>query len=707
MRAAVVPFQLTVGGRAGGGYAVRAVAAGRSAEAATELPPLVAEPEALGLALGQALFPPPVRQLLLDVARGADEAGARVQLQLQVSPPELAAFPWEWATLGRTSPWSPAIREDYTLVRSGRSGRPGPPLPLDSPVRLLIACAPGSAAAATPLGHSLAQAVSAGRLLADLLRDADPLTLRETLEAEPCHILHLVVDDATGSGAAARLRAGRTLDAIGLASIAEQCPELRLVTIAAAPGVEGEPLADVAAAIHQRLGVATVSLGQLSFEAAATFCGPCYTALALCDPFDLAVTDGRAALAEAAGPWGAPRAWLAPGAELLFEERAQRSARAAIPAYSQATRVASGALEPSLPVGTPIRSRRDEAPSRGATATNRPFVVEATGVGRPAQRVRPETASGNFSPRLLALALACLVLIGMVSRVLERPNTTTPAAATATAAALPTVAPTTAPRGNPLNISQPQGYTTYTVGPGDTLASIAARAGSTPQALAHANFLAPDTAVRQGRTLVVPLYGNGEPLPVAPIVERGNPQQPLVALTFDIEIDDTSLYTILDVLEAKDVRGTFFVTGSWVESYPAAAKAIVAAGHELGNHSLTHPAFSSIGVDGANNELAECERIVREVTGATTRPYFRFPYGDSTPALVTAVAQRGYAAYHWSADDYGIPSWLAQAAANPTQAYGGILLMHGRPATAESLGGYIDQLVAMGLTPTTLGAVLE
>jgi peptidoglycan/xylan/chitin deacetylase (PgdA/CDA1 family) len=704
MPTAVIPFQLMVGGRGAGGYGLRATAAGRAAEAALELPPLAGDAEALGLALGRALFPPPVRQLLIDVARGADEAGARVQIQLQVAPPELAALPWEWATLGSEAPWRPAVREDYTLVRSGRPARRGAPLALDGPLRLLIACAPGSTAAAAPLGHALAEAVDAGRLTVDLLRDADPLTLREALDEEPCHVLHLVADDATGSAAAARIRLGRGLDAAGLAGIVEDRPELRLVTLAAAPGAPGDTLADLAADLHRQLGVAAVALGQLGHGEAAAFCGPCYTALALGDPLDLAVTDGRAALAAGGGPWGAPRVWLAPGSEQLFEPTPPRTApaRAAAPEPAPAP--------PSLAVGTPVRQRREPAAPGGparALAAARSFVVEATQVGEPAQRARTEPRRPAVQPKLVALAAACVALALMVSRVLP---TAGPAeagpAAEATAAAAPGAQATAGP-GSPLDVAQPRSYATYLAAPGDTLESVAARAGSEPAALAALNRLAPGEPLREGRPLVVPVYRDGEPLPAAPIVNRGNPAQPLVALTFDIEIDGDTLYGILDIMDARGVKGTFFVTGKWVESFPDAAKAIVERGHEIANHSLTHPAFSSIGPDGAANELRETERIVREVTGASTRPYFRFPYGDSTPAIVEAVAREGYVAYHWSADDVAIAGWIARAAENPADAGGGILLMHGRQSTVDNLAGYIDQLEAAGLTPTTLGAVLR
>jgi peptidoglycan/xylan/chitin deacetylase (PgdA/CDA1 family) len=133
----------------------------------------------------------------------------------------------------------------------------------------------------------------------------------------------------------------------------------------------------------------------------------------------------------------------------------------------------------------------------------------------------------------------------------------------------------------------------------------------------------------------------------------------------------------------------------------------VAEGHEVGNHSLTHPAFTKIGLDGVAPELDQTEQIIRETLGVSSRPYFRFPYGDSNPAVVDLIARDGYVAYHWSADDAAIQAWLDRAAANPRQAYGGILLMHGRPSTVAALPGWLDRLSALGLQPVTLGTVLR
>lgn len=424
--ASVIPFQLVVSGRDAAGYSLRVAAAGRVAESRLELPPLPTDPEALGLTLGHALFPPPVRQMLIDVAHGADEAAARIQLQLEVTAPELASLPWEWLSLGEQTPWRPAVRDDYALMRVGQQARPRPTLPVAGPVRLLIACAPGAAvAAAAPLGHALAPAVRAGGVVVDLLRDTDPLSLRDALAEEPCHALHLVAADATGSGAAARLRFGRVVDAAGLSNLLADYRDLRLLTLAADLGAEAAALASVAASLHEKLGLATITLGDLDNGQAAAFCGPCYAALAAGDAVDLAVTDGRLALEASAGPWGGPRLWAVPGAERLFVSMPASEAPAPVQRRNQEAADAEADLV--APVGTPVRPRRNAATwqrtAQQALTKARSFVVDVTTVGKPAQRTRPTaTVRQRLKPQIIFLVIAGLILTLMVSQLLVLPN---------------------------------------------------------------------------------------------------------------------------------------------------------------------------------------------------------------------------------------------------------------------------------------------
>jgi peptidoglycan/xylan/chitin deacetylase (PgdA/CDA1 family) len=259
----------------------------------------------------------------------------------------------------------------------------------------------------------------------------------------------------------------------------------------------------------------------------------------------------------------------------------------------------------------------------------------------------------------------------------------------------------------PAQLPAPIAYATLLARPDDTLAAIAERMGSDASAIVSLNHLDASAALRPDRPLVIPVYRAAEPGVGSLVIRRANPAARNVALTFDIEIDAATLYGFLDVLRQRGIHGTFFVTGRWVMAFPDAARAIVSDGHEIGNHSLTHPSFARIGLDGAASEIEQTERIISEVTGVSSRPYFRFPYGDATAATADIVAREGFVAYHWSADDGAIPGWLDWAGQHPDEANGAILLLHGRASSVAALPGWLDRLAALGLQPTTLGAALR
>lgn len=322
---------------------------------------------------------------------------------------------------------------------------------------------------------------------------------------------------------------------------------------------------------------------------------------------------------------------------------------------------------------------RRAAVAGGGLALLGALYVGAQIQGRPARRAEPILAAGPTASPPLRRALA-----------LAQPSSPTPP---------PTATPTSLPA--------PIGYATLLARPGDTLAAIAERMGSEAAAIAQLNRLDPSQPLRADYPLAIPIYRPAEPGAGGLVIRHANPAARKVALTFDIEIDDATLYQILEILRQRGLHGTFFVTGRWALTFPDAARAIVNEGHEIANHSLTHPYFSRIGPEGAAAELARTEQIIHEITSASARPYFRFPYGDFSPTAAEVVAQAGYVAYHWSADDPAIPGWLDWAGQHSGEAGGSILLMHGRAETVAALPGWLDRLAALGLAPTTLGDALR
>ncbi len=674
----VLPFQITISPQSSPGvFPVYSSAGGIEANSLLELPdalllqgeellePYASLPmkdlAAIGRQLGRALFTPRLRGLLLEQARAAAQVNARVQIQLQINIPELAALPWEWLAIGTGRPWVPGLRTDYTIVRIGRRTRPSAPIVVEGPLRILAAAGPGQRAQLDALAESLADAIRSRLISLELLPDTDLDEISQTLAQRQFHVLHLCGSTALTPAQRMTIAIGRGIDGFDLADLLAEQQTLRLITLTGSSGdgtqLSAAPALFGAVLMTEQIPAAITLSANLAAGAIARFAGVLYEELADGTSPDLAVSLGRRTLAESGEQcWGAPQLRSLPGADQLFSFRPAPRSKIT-PQRLLPIAIAAALLVALLIAGRALTTQRPT----NATAQGNGTLISATNQG----------FSLPIIPAFLPTATATL--------------------------SIPT----------PTSLPDPVTYITYSIVPSDTLELIAASTGSDANAIAQLNRLEPSTSIRPGHELAVPVYREGATSAGGQIVNRGNPNEKNVALTFDVEIDDASVYKILEVLRARNMKATFFITGRWVQAFPEAARAIIRDGHELGNHSYTHPYFSRIGYDGATEELNATERAVREITGATTRPYFRFPYGDSTADMVALLAKNGYIAYHWSTDEAGFPNWLAQASTNPAGANGAILLFHGRTDSAASLPNWLDQLIAAGFRGTTLSETLR
>ncbi len=195
-------------------------------------------------------------------------------------------------------------------------------------------------------------------------------------------------------------------------------------------------------------------------------------------------------------------------------------------------------------------------------------------------------------------------------------------------------------------------------------------------------------------------------------VVRGSQNGMRIALTFDAGASGQPTPAILDALKAAGVHSTFFLTGQFVDAYPDLVKRMADEGHEIANHSDTHPEFPKIGLDEARNQMAVTEEKIRSLTGMTTKPYFRFPYGARTQSLVQFVNGEGYLSIFWTVDTL---DWMTEATPESIRSRvmnnacpGAIVLMHcGSPQEAQVLPTIIQDLRASGYEVVTLSEVLS
>lgn len=153
----------------------------------------------------------------------------------------------------------------------------------------------------------------------------------------------------------------------------------------------------------------------------------------------------------------------------------------------------------------------------------------------------------------------------------------------------------------------------------------------------------------------------------------------------------------MDILAKYNVHVTFFMTGGWVESYPDDVKMILAAGHDLGNHSENHKNMSQLSDVQCQEELSKVHNKVKELTGYDMF-LFRPPYGDYDNHVVTNAKKLGYYTIQWDVDsldwkDYGADSIIKTVCGHKNLQNGSIILMHnGAKYTKDALETVIKNL---------------
>lgn len=126
-----------------------------------------------------------------------------------------------------------------------------------------------------------------------------------------------------------------------------------------------------------------------------------------------------------------------------------------------------------------------------------------------------------------------------------------------------------------------------------------------------------------------------------------------VALTFDAGANADAVVPILATLKKEDVTATFFLTGDFVNRFPARSTSIAAAGHRLGNHSMSHPHLPQLSDADVRAQILEAHGRISAVTREDPRPLFRFPYGDRDARTIRQINVHGYIAVRWTVDSLG------------------------------------------------------
>ena len=183
-------------------------------------------------------------------------------------------------------------------------------------------------------------------------------------------------------------------------------------------------------------------------------------------------------------------------------------------------------------------------------------------------------------------------------------------------------------------------------------------------------------------------------------------------MTFDDGGSGYSVNSILEALRNNGIHATFFVSGEWADNNSSLIQKIAEDGHEIANHSYSHPMLSWLSAEDIEKELLSTEAAIKKAIGYAPQRYFRPPYGDYNAAVADIIRQLGYEAIIlWDVDTRDWSGIAPQTIVDRVvdQVSGGSIVLfhlHAR-GTPDALFSLIPELKARGYILTTVGDLLN
>ncbi len=185
---------------------------------------------------------------------------------------------------------------------------------------------------------------------------------------------------------------------------------------------------------------------------------------------------------------------------------------------------------------------------------------------------------------------------------------------------------------------------------------------------------------------------------------------PYIAMTYDDGPHPQNTPRLLDMLRERNIKATFYVIGRSVNLYPQITRRIVAEGHEIGNHTWTHPNLKKLSNAAVRSELNRTRDIIVSTCGVKPRT-MRPPYGAlRQDQRAWIYKEYGYPTILWSVDpeDWKRPgiSVVTSRIVNNTR-NGGIVLAHDlHKSTIDAMPGTLDGLLRKGFKFVTVSQLL-
>ena len=213
---------------------------------------------------------------------------------------------------------------------------------------------------------------------------------------------------------------------------------------------------------------------------------------------------------------------------------------------------------------------------------------------------------------------------------------------------------------------------------------------------------------------VSPASESGSDMPEGEIVYHSRRNDRMeIALSFDDGPHPRLTPIILEILEEYGIKATFFMVGENVQYYADAARAVVEAGHEIGNHTFSHRRFGRMTEHEMLDEIASCEDAISSVSDTPVH-FIRPPEGQMNDTMRRIVGTLDYRIILWDVDTrdwaHTPPAEICRHILDTVQA-GDIILMHdfiGHDSpTPEALRMVLPELIARGYRFVTVGELVD
>lgn len=191
-------------------------------------------------------------------------------------------------------------------------------------------------------------------------------------------------------------------------------------------------------------------------------------------------------------------------------------------------------------------------------------------------------------------------------------------------------------------------------------------------------------------------------------VYHGKTSEPKVALACNVFWGEEFLPEMLAELGRNNIKITFFIGGSWAKRNPQVLKMIAENGHELGNHTFSHPHPNALSKEQNKDQILRTEALVAELTDRKTTLYAP-PYGEFNTTVLAAASELNYTTIMWSIDTIDWkrpPEDVLINRVTKKLHNGAIILMHPTAPTTNALPELIARIRSAGYTITTVSDIL-